>query len=141
MDAAVLAAAVADYRPAQTAKEKIKKGTEEMTLRLEKTPDIAASLGRVKRPDQLLVGFALETEDELANAREKLERKNFDLIVLNSLRDAGAGFHHDTNKVTILYRNNKADHFQLKSKKAVAEDIVVAMARHWGLDEQPQAAG
>ncbi|MCB0619473.1 MAG: hypothetical protein KDC41_12355, partial [Saprospiraceae bacterium] len=109
--------------------------------RLEKTPDIAASLGRVKRPDQLLVGFALETEDELANAREKLERKNFDLIVLNSLRDAGAGFHHDTNKVTILYRNNKADHFQLKSKKAVAEDIVVAMARHWGLDEQPQAAG
>ena len=87
--------------------------------------------------------FALELfeQQDYSNAREKLERKNFDLIVLNSLRDAGAGFHHDTNKVTILYRNNKADHFQLKSKKAVAEDIVVAMARHWGLDEQPQAAG
>jgi len=97
-DIAVLSAAVADYRPAQVAEQKIKKSGERMTIELEKTPDIAASLGRMKRPGQFIVGFALETNDELQNANEKLTKKNFDFIVLNSLQDAGAGFNFDTEQ-------------------------------------------
>ena len=103
-DVWVFAAAVADYRPAHVAAEKIKKDGETLTLELVKNVDIAATLGQTKRPEQFAVGFALETKNEQAHARDKLQRKNFDLIVLNSLRDAGAGFGHDTNKVTLLER-------------------------------------
>ena len=123
-DIAVLAAAVADYRPKDVAQQKIKKTGADMTVELEKTTDIAASLGKVKRTDQIIVGFALETNDEVSNAREKLEKKNFDFIVLNSLRDQGAGFNFDTNKITILHRGNKRKDFELKTKAEVAEDIV-----------------
>lgn len=123
-DAAILAAAVADYRPTQISSEKIKKKGEAMTLQLEKTPDIAATLGQQKRPGQYLIGFALETENEKANARSKLQRKNFDFIVLNSLRDPGAGFQTDTNKISILLPDNKARAYELKAKEEVAEDIL-----------------
>lgn len=127
MDAAILAAAVADYRPKVVATEKIKKKGEELQLDLIKNPDIAADLGKMKKAGQLLIGFALETNDEENNAQGKLEKKNFDFIVLNSLRDAGAGFNHDTNKISILFKNNKKRDFELKSKNAVAEDILQAM--------------
>lgn len=123
-DITVLSAAVADYRPKIVAQEKIKKTGDTLTIELEKTPDIAAALGKRKRAHQIIVGFALETHDELKNAGEKLVKKNFDFIVLNSLQDAGAGFNFDTNKITILHRDNKRKDFELKSKSAVAEDIV-----------------
>lgn len=123
-DIGILAAAVADYRPREAAEHKIKKTGDTLRLELVKNPDIAASLGSKKLSGQLLVGFALETEDELANAQSKLEKKNFDLIVLNSLRDEGAGFNYDTNKITILGKNNKIRKFELKSKTAVAGDIL-----------------
>jgi phosphopantothenoylcysteine decarboxylase/phosphopantothenate--cysteine ligase len=125
-DIAVLSAAVADYRPVETAPQKIKKKTENLTITLTKTDDIAEALGKRKSNGQIIVGFALETEEEEANARKKLAAKNFDLIVLNSLNDAGAGFGHDTNKVTIIDgRASRA--FDLKSKKEVAHDIVEAI--------------
>lgn len=130
-DAGILAAAVADYRPSEVAEQKIKKKEEDLVLQLVKTKDIAATLGQNKKDDQLLIGFALETNDELANAKNKLERKNFDFIVLNSLQDQGAGFNHDTNKITILYRDNKISYFELKSKIAAAEDIIHAIAAKW----------
>lgn len=123
-DIAILAAAVADYRPKVIANKKIKKKGEQMQLELEKTPDIAASLGKIKSNHQLMIGFALETNNEVVNAQAKLIKKNFDFIVLNSLRDKGAGFNHDTNKVTILHRDNKQQKYELKSKQAVAKDIV-----------------
>ena len=123
-DAAILSAAVADYRPSVVADQKIKKKDATMTIELEKTIDIAASLGKIKRKDQILVGFALETNDELANAESKLERKNFDFIVLNSLRDSGAGFAGDTNKITIVKRDKSVTPFDLKSKTEVAKDII-----------------
>ena len=126
-DITVLAAAVADYRPAVIADQKIKKKDDVFNLELVKTRDIAASLGKLKHNGQIVVGFALETEHEQANAFKKLESKNFDLIVLNSLRDNGAGFGHDTNKITILDRNNQAKAFDLKDKNAVALDIVEAI--------------
>jgi phosphopantothenoylcysteine decarboxylase/phosphopantothenate--cysteine ligase len=120
----VLAAAVADYRPKTVADKKIKKKDKTLTIELEKTTDIAATLGKTKKKKQLLIGFALETNDELDNAKGKLERKNFDFIVLNSLRDKGAGFAVDTNKITIVRKDNKIKEFELKSKKDVAVDIV-----------------
>lgn len=123
-DVAIMAAAVADYRPSEVATQKIKKETGTPEIKLERTPDIAATLGNLKKPGQYTVGFALETNDETANARKKLEKKNFDLIVLNSLRDAGAGFQHDTNKISILGQDNKTRHFELKTKAAVAKDII-----------------
>lgn len=123
-DIAVLAAAVADYRPKQFSETKIKKKDEELFIDLVKTVDIAAALGKQKKPGQYMVGFALETNDEEAHAQSKLERKNFDFIVLNSLRDGGAGFGYDTNKITILHRDGSKKAFDLKSKTAVAEDIV-----------------
>jgi phosphopantothenoylcysteine decarboxylase / phosphopantothenate---cysteine ligase len=126
-DAAILSAAVADYRPANVADQKIKKKGETLDIQLVKNPDIAATLGQAKKENQILVGFALETNDELENAKGKLERKNLDFIVLNSLRDAGAGFSGDTNKVTIVHRNNKVENFELKSKDDVANDIVAAL--------------
>lgn len=123
-DIAVMAAAVADYRPKNVADKKIKKSDDDLKIELEKTPDIAATLGQQKKEGQLLIGFALETNDESANAQKKLKKKNFDLIVLNSLRDAGAGFNFDTNKISIFRSDNKRKDFELKSKKEVAEDIV-----------------
>jgi phosphopantothenoylcysteine decarboxylase/phosphopantothenate--cysteine ligase len=126
-DVAVLAAAVADYKPKSVAERKIKKKEENLVLELTVTRDIAASLGKLKHNGQVIVGFALETEDEKENALKKLESKNFDLIVLNSLKDQGAGFGHDTNKITIINRDHATQVFDLKSKKDVAEDIVSAI--------------
>ena len=123
----VLSAAVADYKPSIVAHQKIKKTGNAMTLELTLTKDIAVSLGELKKPGQLLVGFALETENEKANAKKKLVSKNFDLIVLNSLRDEGSGFAADTNKVTIIDKQNRSKEFPLKSKREVARDIVHAI--------------
>lgn len=128
-DITVLAAAVADYRPNAVSAVKIKKQESDMNIELAKTVDIAAALGKTKQPGQLLVGFALETNDEESNARAKLEKKNLDFIVLNSLRDAGAGFGHDTNKIAILRRDGSKTAFDLKSKTAVAEDIAAEIVR------------
>ena len=123
-DAAILSAAVADFTPEQVAETKIKREKEgEMTLRLKPTKDIAAWLGQIKTDKQVLVGFALETNDEQHNAVDKLNRKNLDFIVLNSLNDEGAGFRYDTNKISIIDRETKTD-FPLKSKAEVAVDIV-----------------
>jgi len=125
MDAAILSAAVADYRPEEMSEEKIKRsGNEHLSLSLVPNPDIAASLGKIKKPGQLSIGFALETNDEESNAIKKIEEKNFDYIVLNSLNDRGAGFGHDTNQVTILSRDGEKQSFLLKSKKEVAKDII-----------------
>ena len=126
-DITVLSAAVADYRPAEVAHQKIKKSGSTLTLELTQTKDIAASLGKQKKQGQIIVGFALETENEKANAVKKLNSKNFDLVVLNSLRDAGAGFATDTNKITIIDQQNRSKEFPLKSKKEVARDIVNAI--------------
>jgi phosphopantothenoylcysteine decarboxylase/phosphopantothenate--cysteine ligase len=127
VDVAVLAAAIADYKPAQVAVEKIKKSSDSFSLELVPTPDIAAALGKMKKPGQRLIGFALETTNGENHAREKLARKNMDMIVLNNPRDAGSGFGHDTNKVSFLFPDNKAEHFELKSKVAVAHDIANAV--------------
>ena len=120
---AILSAAVADYRPVEVAEEKIKKSEGELSLRLVRNPDIAAELGASKRPGQLLIGFALETENGIVNARAKLERKQLDFIVLNCPRTPGAGFGHATNQIQLIDRNTVTD-FELKSKRAVAEDIL-----------------
>ena len=125
---AVFAAAVADYRPEQTQKHKIKKkkGTSSMKLSLVETPDIARSLGQQKKPHQLHIGFALETQDEAKYAQDKLHNKYFDLLVCNSLQERGAGFEHDTNKVSFSYRDGRQVAFPLQSKREVALDIVEA---------------
>lgn len=123
--AAILCAAVADFTPAHCADEKIKReATGEWRLDLMPTQDIARCLGETKRDDQRLVGFALETNAEMHNATEKMQRKHLDMIVMNSLRDAGAGFGHDTNKVTFLFPDGRQEEFPLKSKKEVANDII-----------------
>ena len=127
-DVAILSAAVADYTPETVAEEKIKREKQgEMTLHLKPTHDIAAAIGAIKRPDQLLVGFALETHDATHHAQEKLTRKRLDFIVLNSLADAGAGFRCDTNKITLIDANGEKA-FPLKSKAEVARDIVDEIA-------------
>lgn len=123
-DIAIMSAAVADYTPAVAAKEKIKKEEGDLILHLSKTKDILKSLGSIKKENQLLVGFALETTNEKQNALQKLNNKNADLIVLNSLRDSNAGFGFDTNKVTIFDRNGTVVETALVSKKKVAEEIV-----------------
>ena len=122
-DAAIAAAAVSDYRPKTVASQKIKKADENLQMELERTPDILASLG-AKKKNQVLVGFALETENEHENALGKLKRKNLDFIVLNSLNDKGAGFKSETNKISILYDDGRKSDFGLKPKKEVAEDIL-----------------
>ena len=122
-EAAILSAAVADYRPKHVSDVKIKKKDDDMNIELEKTPDIAAALGNQKREHQKLVGFALETNNELENAVSKLKRKNLDFIVLNSLRDVGAGFSYDTNKISIIFDADTVKDFDLKDKNAVAKDI------------------
>lgn len=126
-DAAILCAAVADFTPEVKADQKIKREKEDLILRLVPTEDIAAALGKIKKENQCLVGFALETNNELANARHKLEKKNFDFIVLNSLQDAGAGFQCDTNKITIVDKE-KAIPYPLKTKTEVADDIIDRLA-------------
>ena len=124
MDIAVMAAAVADYRPAMVADQKIKKNEETLTLELQKTTDILKSLGSKKRNEQVLVGFALETNNERENAINKLKQKNADIIVLNSLRDEAAGFGKDTNKITVFNRRGDEKAFEVKPKERVAKDIV-----------------
>lgn len=128
MDAAILCAAVADFTPDNVADQKIKREGDDLVLRLKPTRDIAKGLGAIKRDDQRLIGFALETNDELDNARKKLQKKNFDFIVLNSLQDEGAGFQHDTNKITIVSATDiKA--FPLKPKTEVARDIIAHLVQ------------
>ena len=128
-DAAILSAAVADFRPASPMDTKIKRESgQELTLHLLPNPDIAAALGRIKKEKQILVGFALETDDEAHHAQDKLKRKNLDFIVLNSLRDKGAGFSHDTNKITIIHKSGESVAYPLKSKQEVAADIVNQLA-------------
>lgn len=123
-DGAVMTAAVADFTPLNPVDVKVKREKSNYTIELTPTQDIAASLGKVKTKKQFLVGFALETNDEEHNAQLKLEKKNLDLIVLNSLNDSGAGFQHDTNKITIFTRDGQIKKFELKPKSQVAKDIV-----------------
>jgi len=123
-DIAVMSAAVADFRPVKKATEKIKKAAGSLTLTLEHTPDILSEMGKKKKKGQLLIGFALETNNEQKNATEKLKRKNLDAIVLNSMQTKGAGPGGDTNKITIIDRQNKTLNFELKPKTEVAKDIV-----------------
>lgn len=123
-DIAILSAAVADFTPETTADKKIKRKGDELVLKLRPTQDIAAALGAIKNDKQLLVGFALETDNEVQNAQDKMKRKNFDFIVLNSLQDKGAGFRVDTNKITIIDRQQGTTAYETKSKQEVAEDIV-----------------
>lgn len=126
-DGAIMTAAVADYSPVLTSDEKIKRSEENLLLELKPNKDIAAELGKIKRADQILVGFALETNDEIFYASAKLRKKNLDMIVLNSLREEGAGFGYDTNKVSILTRKDQVFEYSLKSKQEVAADIVDLM--------------
>lgn len=126
-DAAILCAAVADFTPESQSEQKIKREKEDLVLRLKPTHDIAAALGKLKKENQIMVGFALETNDEVEHAKDKLERKNLDFIVLNSLNDKGAGFRHDTNKITIIDKNSVTE-FPLKDKKEVAADIINHLA-------------
>ena len=124
VDGAILCAAVADFTPTETADQKLKRENDNLSLELKPTKDIAAALGEMKMESQFLVGFALETNNEEANALTKLEKKNLDFIVLNSLQDEQAGFGFDTNKISILFRSGNKKEFGLKSKIQVAEDIV-----------------
>jgi len=123
VDAAILSAAVSDYKPTEVSSSKLKKSDSELNIKLEKTTDILKTLGQNKNK-QILVGFALETDNEIENANKKLISKNLDFIVLNSLNDEGAGFKHDTNKITIIENDNKLYKFELKSKNEVAADII-----------------
>ena len=123
-DIGILCAAVADFTPKTTADKKIKRKSDNLRLELQPTQDIAAALGAMKKKKQVLVGFALETDNELQNAQDKMERKNLDFIVMNSLQDKGAGFRVDTNKVTIINRHNDLTAYDTKTKREVAKDIV-----------------
>lgn len=127
-DVIILSAAVADYTPTHPADRKIKKKESHFNIELTKTVDIAATLGQQKREGQIMVGFALETDNEFDNAIGKLKSKNLDLIVLNSLNDKGAGFAYDTNKITVIEASGTVHHFDLKSKTAVAQDILKLVA-------------
>ena len=123
-DICIFAAAVADYTPKTVSNQKIKKSDAEFSVMLKKNVDIAFEFGKIKKKNQLSVGFALETNDELKHAKTKLTKKNFDIVVLNSLNDKGAGFQFNTNKITIVNRNNKITKFELKKKEEVANDII-----------------
>lgn len=124
MDGAIMAAAVSDFTPSEPANQKTKRGKEDLVISLKPTRDIAAALGEMKTKSQWLVGFALETQNENLNAQKKLKKKNLDMIILNSLNDKGAGFGHDTNKITIIDTRGSVIDFALKTKRQVAEDIV-----------------
>ncbi|WP_281637811.1 bifunctional phosphopantothenoylcysteine decarboxylase/phosphopantothenate--cysteine ligase CoaBC [Flavobacterium marginilacus] len=130
IDVAVAAAAVADYKPKNIANQKIKKAADDFTIELEKTKDILASFGEFKKK-QFLIGFALETENEIENAKAKIQKKNLDLIVLNSLQDEGAGFGKPTNKVTFIDKDFHIEPLELKSKEAVADDILNKVIAHF----------
>ncbi len=130
-DLVIFAAAVADYTPLTRSPEKIKKQGESLTMELRKTVDIAADLGRKKTPDQLMMGFALETSNELENAWSKLQKKNLDFIVLNSLNDAGAGFELETNKVFVIDTEKNTRSYELKPKKEVAADLLEIILEKW----------
>ena len=123
-DCAIMAAAVSDFEPEKANDQKVKRGKEDLVIRLKPTRDISRSLGKIKKRGQLLIGFALETQNEVENARKKMAKKNFDFIVLNSLGDPGAGFGYDTNKISIIYKDNNIQQFELKSKTDVARDIL-----------------
>jgi phosphopantothenoylcysteine decarboxylase/phosphopantothenate--cysteine ligase len=127
-DVSVFAAAVADYRPAHVSSSKLKKKEDDLTLQLERTIDIAATMGKKKQAHQINIGFALETDNEKVNAKKKLDKKNFDLIVLNSMNDKGAGFRHDTNKVTLFDQGGGEESLPLQSKAEVARKIVDKVA-------------
>jgi phosphopantothenoylcysteine decarboxylase/phosphopantothenate--cysteine ligase len=128
-DVAVFAAAVADYRPAEAAQQKIKKNDDLFIIKMVKNVDIAFEFGQIKQPNQVSVGFALETNDEEKHAISKLEKKNFDMVVLNSMNDAEAGFGYDTNKITIIQSDRSSIEFPLKSKQEVAKDIADAAVK------------
>ena len=128
-NAAILCAAVADFKPEQAASQKIKREKDDLVIRLKPTHDIAAALGAIKQPHQLLVGFALETNDEIANAQKKLQKKNLDFIVLNSLRNEGTCFQSDENQISIISKEGQRD-YEKKSKQAVAIDIIDELAQH-----------
>jgi len=130
VDVAIAAAAVADYKPKTISSQKIKKSVDEFAIELEKTKDILLSLGAIKQ-NQFLIGFALETENEIENAKLKIQKKNLDLIVLNSLQDEGAGFKKETNKVTFIDKNFKIEPMELKSKESVAADILNKVILHF----------
>lgn len=132
VDAAIAAAAVADYRPAVVAPQKIKKSEITLSLELEKTKDILSSLGEIKKK-QFLIGFALETENEIENAKQKIKKKNLDLIVLNSLNDEGAGFGKPTNKVTFIDKDFNLEPLELKAKEEVAQDIINKIKSHYNV--------
>jgi phosphopantothenoylcysteine decarboxylase/phosphopantothenate--cysteine ligase len=129
-DAVVAAAAVADYKPKIVADQKIKKNAEEFIIEMDKNPDILASLGAIKK-EQFLIGFALETQNEVEFAKQKIKKKNLDLIVLNSLNDEGAGFGKSTNKVTFIDKDFNLEPKELKSKEEVAKDIVNKIIEHY----------
>lgn len=131
VDVAIMAAAVADFTPENSSTLKIKREADDLILKLKPTADIASTLGSKKHSGQILVGFALETNDEVVNAKKKLEKKNLDFIVLNSLNDSGAGFGYDTNKVTIIDNKGNSDTFELKSKTEVASDIVDVISKRF----------
>jgi phosphopantothenoylcysteine decarboxylase / phosphopantothenate---cysteine ligase len=124
VDGAVMSAAVADFSPVTKNLEKLKRKSDKLNVELSPTKDIAAALGEIKNPDQILVGFALETDNETENAKDKLKRKNLDFIILNSLNVKGSGFNHDTNQISIIDRDGKVEEFELKMKVDVAKDIV-----------------
>jgi phosphopantothenoylcysteine decarboxylase/phosphopantothenate--cysteine ligase len=128
-DIAIMSAAVADYRPAQAANQKIKKKSDTLTIELIKNPDILQDLGTKKTSKQILIGFALETQNEELNAKDKLKRKNLDMIVLNSLNDKGAGFGADTNKVTFIFKDKKNKAMPLMSKQKVAEELLLEVVK------------
>ena len=130
-DAAILSAAVADFTPIQIADKKIKEKNESITITLKPNPDIAKTLGSLKTSKQIIVGFALETHNAIEHAYEKLHRKKFDFIVLNSLEDAGAGFGHDTNKICIIDTEKTIETFELKQKNMVAKDIINKLAHYF----------
>ena len=123
-DIAIMSAAVADYTPENVFDKKVKKTNDNLQIKLKATKDIAAELGKRKKINQIIIGFALETDNEMDNAVSKLSKKNLDFIVLNSLKDKGAGFSHNTNKITIVDKDNNIDKFDLKSKTEVAKDII-----------------
>jgi len=131
-DGAVMCAAVADFTPESYSENKVKRGNDDLTIKLKPTKDIAGELGKLKTSRQILVGFALETNDEMKNAYSKLERKNLDFIVLNSMNDQGAGFGFDTNKITMIGKDNIPAFFELKSKSEVAKDIVAQIISEMG---------
>ncbi len=129
-DILIMAAAVADYTIKKTYSEKLKKRSDDLTLQLSPTTDILHELSKLKRKDQCFIGFALETDNELENAREKLKSKSLDIIVLNSLNEQGAGFDVPTNKVTILTKSGQTINGKLKSKRDVASDILFAISEY-----------